>query len=147
MNQALPHRIEPRDFGTLLERLLAIADDAVVVTDSTQHIVVFNEGAERVFGHRIDDMLGQPLSLLLPEGVRLAHDRHVQAFGQSPLAARRMGERRDIYGRRADGSLFDAEASISHVELGGQVYFAAICSAPSPKPRPRRGPRACSWPT
>jgi PAS domain S-box-containing protein len=126
MNQALPHRIDPRDFGTLLERLLAIADDAVVVCDSSQRIVVFNEGAERVFGHRIADALGQPLAMLLPESSRGAHEHHVRTFGQAALAARRMGDRREIHGRRADGSLFDAEASISHVELGGQTYFTAI---------------------
>ena len=126
MNQALPHRIDPRDFGALLERLLAIADDAVVVTDSLQRVVVYNEGAERVFGHRIADVLGQPLAMLLPEAARSAHERHMQSFGHSQVAARRMGERRDIYGRHADGSLFDAEASISHVELGGQTFFTAI---------------------
>jgi signal transduction histidine kinase/CheY-like chemotaxis protein/HPt (histidine-containing phosphotransfer) domain-containing protein len=37
-----------------------------------------------------------------------------------------MTERSDICGRRADGSLFDAEASISHVELDGERFFAAI---------------------
>ena len=126
MNQALPHRIAPQDFGALLERLLAIADDAVVVVDSLQRIVVFNESAERVFGQRIADVLGQPLDLLLPDSAHGVHERHMHGFGQSKLAARRMGERRDIYGRRADGSLFDAEASISHVELGGQTFFTAI---------------------
>ncbi|MBL8333257.1 MAG: response regulator, partial [Rubrivivax sp.] len=126
MNQALPHRIDPAEFGPLLERLLAIADDGVVVCDSAHRIVVYNEGAERVFGHRIADALGQPLTLLLPEAARGQHEQHMDRFARSPTAARRMGERRDICGRRADGSLFDAEASISHLELSGQTFFTAI---------------------
>ncbi len=116
----------PADFGPLVGRLLAIADDAVIVTDGAQRIVLFNEGAERIFGWRTDDVIGQPLALLLPESARTTHQRHLEAFAVSPQAARRMGERRDIHGRRADGTLFDAEASISHLAIDGRTYFAAI---------------------
>ncbi|MFM2065729.1 MAG: hypothetical protein RLZZ584_638 [Pseudomonadota bacterium] len=118
--------MDSKGAGTLLARLLTIADDAVIVADAAQHIVLFNEGAERTFGCRMAAVLGQPLDLLVPEAARGAHAGHVAQFGASRLQARRMGERRDIHGRRADGTLFDAEASISHVEIDGQVFYAAI---------------------
>ncbi len=123
---SLLHGLDPQDSTALLSRLLAIADDAVIVADAQQRIVLFNEGAERIFGHATADVLGQPLDLLLPEAVRGRHVQHMMGFAQSPRAARRMGERSDIHGRRADGTAFDAEASISHVELHGRVYFTAI---------------------
>ena len=126
MNHSLLHALEPKNFSTLLTRLLAIADDAVIVTNSAQRIVLFNDGAERVFGYELPQVLGQPLAMLLPESARPHHEAHLRAFARSPMPARRMGERREIHGRRADGSLFDAEASISHVELDGEMYFAAI---------------------
>jgi len=126
MARSLLNAMGPRDMGALLARLLAIADDAVIIVDQAQRIVLFNEGAERIFGRRVDDVLGQPLDLLLPQAARLAHARHMHEFAQSGTAARRMGDRRDVHGLRADGSLFDAEASISHVELDGQTYFTAI---------------------
>ncbi len=126
LNPSLLHGLDGRASGMLLARLLAIADDAVIVADAQHRIVLFNEGAERAFGYRVAEVLGQPLDLLLPEGARAAHGQHMRSFGQSPRAARRMAERRDIHGRRADGSLFDAEASISHLDLDGQVYFTAI---------------------
>ena len=110
----------------LLSRLLAIADDAVVVADEQQRIVLFNEGAERAFGYKMAEVVGQPLDMLLPDAVRGRHAQHVAGFAQSTRAARRMGERSDIHARRADGSSFDAEASISHVQLDGRVYFTAI---------------------
>ncbi len=126
MNASLLHGLDAQHSGTLLARLLAIADDAVIVVDAQQRVVLFNEGAERAFGHAAREVLGRPLGLLLPDGVAERHSGHMQEFGSAPRAARRMGERGDIRGRRADGTLFDAEASISHVELDGQVYFTAI---------------------
>ena len=110
----------------MLTQLLAIADDAVIVTDAELRIVLFNEGAERIFGYRMDEILGRPLDLLVPESARARHSGHVREFGQSNRAARRMSERTHIHGRRADGALFDADASISHVELDGRVYYTAI---------------------
>ncbi len=126
MKLSLLHGLDAEGSGALLARLLAIADDAVIVADAEQRIVLFNEGAERTFGHRAGAVIGQPLSLLLPEAVRERHAAHMREFGTSARAARRMAERRDIHGRRADGSLFDAEASISHVELDGRMLFTAI---------------------
>ena len=74
----------------------------------------------------MDAVIGRDLGMLLPEAVRPGHAEHVRGFARSTRAARRMGDRSDLRGRRADGSLFDAEASISHLDLEGQTYFAAI---------------------
>ncbi|MBX3607828.1 MAG: response regulator [Piscinibacter sp.] len=126
MNASLLHDLEPKDLGTLLARLLAIADDAVIVADRAQRVVLFNEGAERIFGQAAAAVLGRPLALLLPEAARARHAEHLQRFADSPRPARRMGERAEIHGLRADGTLFDAEASIAHVELDGEVFFTAI---------------------
>ena len=111
---------------SLLSRLLAIADDAVIVADASQRIVLFNEGAERLFGHAMASVMGGPLDMLLPEPARALHGQHMREFGRSQRPARRMAERRQVHGCRADGTLFDAEASISHVELDGLTYFTAI---------------------
>ncbi|HOX66744.1 MAG TPA: response regulator [Burkholderiaceae bacterium] len=125
-NHSLLHTLKPHNSGALLTLLLKIADDAVIVADADQQVVLFNEGAERIFGYPAQAVLGQAISMLLPEAARAAHVDHLRKFALSPRAARRMGERRDISARRSDGSLFDAEASISHVELDGETYFTAI---------------------
>jgi PAS domain S-box-containing protein len=126
MNQTLLNGLAPQALADLLERLLSIADDAVIVVDSGQRIVLFNDGAEQAFGYRRAEVLGQPIDRLLPDAARGRHAQHVAGFGRSPQASRRMGERGHIQGRRADGVLFDAEASISHVELDGQTFYTAI---------------------
>jgi PAS domain S-box-containing protein len=126
MKPSLLHGLDADSAGSLLSRLLTIADDAVIVADDQQRVVLFNEGAERCFGRSAASMLGQPLALLLPAVHRERHAAHMRAFAASPRAARRMGERGKLQGLRADASLFDAEASISHVELDGRTYFTAI---------------------
>ncbi|GIL07010.1 PAS domain S-box protein [Betaproteobacteria bacterium PRO7] len=110
----------------LLERLVAIADDAVIVADDAQRVVLFNAGAERIFGYPAARMIGAPLERLLPQAARARHAEHLREFAKDARAARRMGERGEIHGQRADGTQFAAEASISHVEIGGRTYFTAI---------------------
>ena len=126
MKPSLLHGLDADSAGLLLSRLLTIADDAVIVADDQQRVVLFNEGAERCFGCTAARALGQPLALLLPAALRERHAEHMRSFATSPRAARRMGERSELQGLRADGEVFDAEASISHVELDGRTYFTAI---------------------
>ncbi len=106
--------------------ILAIAADAIISIDDAQRINLFNEGAERTFGWSRDEVLGQPLSVLLPERYRAAHAGLIDAFAAAPQQARRMGERREIYGLRKDGTEFPAEASISKLDVDGERTFTVV---------------------
>jgi PAS domain S-box-containing protein len=107
--------------------ILAIAADAVVTIDESHKIIHFNKGAEEIFGWRAPEIMGQPLSILLPERFRARHGAFVDEFGRGAEAARRMGHRREVAGRRRDGSEFPAEASISKLDLpGGRRVFTAV---------------------
>ncbi|MEG5053769.1 MULTISPECIES: PAS domain S-box protein [unclassified Microcoleus] len=106
--------------------ILEIANDAIISVDRTQRITLFNQGAEKMFGYKIEDILGEPLNLLLPEQFRDAHPQHIKQFAQSSSRARRMGERGEILGRRQDGTQFSAEASISKLEMGDETVFTVI---------------------
>ena len=108
------------------EGILEIAEDAIISTDSSQRIVLFNQGAEKVFGYAQDEIIGKPLDLLLPQ--RFAHARrgHIESFANSTDVLRTMGQRREVFGRRKDGGEFPAEASISKLDLGGEVVFTVI---------------------
>ena len=110
----------------LFEGILAIAADAVVSVDQAQRIILFNQGAERIFQFTAAEVLGQPLEILLPGYARAGHSRQVERFDHSPVPARQMGERTTIRGRRKDGSEFPAEASISRIVVGGRTVFTAI---------------------
>jgi PAS domain S-box-containing protein len=97
--------------------ILSIADDAIIAIDGDHNITLFNQGAERTFGYRGDEILGKPLATLLPPRFVHAHDHHICTFKRSEATTRRMGERQEIYGRRKDGTEFAAEASIAKLDL------------------------------
>lgn len=106
--------------------MLEIANDAIISVDANQHITLFNQGAERIFGYMAEEVLGQSLDLLLPDRLARVHRQHVDQFAQLNGRARRMGERSEIFGRRKDGHEFPAEASISRLHLGHETVFTAI---------------------
>ncbi|HEX8906174.1 MAG TPA: PAS domain S-box protein, partial [Longimicrobiaceae bacterium] len=106
--------------------IISIATDAVVSVDEGQRIVLFNQGAEKIFGWTEAEVLGKPLSILLPERVRGRHEGHLRSFAEGPVEAKRMGERQEIFGLRKDGTEFPAEASISRLELPGARLFTAV---------------------
>ncbi|MBD2680710.1 MULTISPECIES: response regulator [Nostoc] len=107
-------------------RILDIADDAIISIDGFQCITLFNQGAEKIFGYSAQEVIGQKLDLLLPQRFCNVHRQHVVDFGKSPNLARRMGERREIYGRRKDGTEFPAEASISKIDLSREIFYTVI---------------------
>src|SRR5438105_1369866 len=79
-----------------------------------------------MFLYSAEEVKGQCLDILLPARLARGHREHVQTFGKSPIAARRMAERSRIVGRRKDGTEFPAEASISKVGVNGSTTFTAI---------------------
>jgi PAS domain S-box-containing protein len=110
----------------LFKGILDIADDAIISIDQDQRIILFNQGAERLFGYQAREVVGQPLDALLPEPLRARHPHHVRQFRTQDVASRRMGERGSISARRKDGTVFPAEASISRIAIGGGTIYTAI---------------------
>jgi len=106
--------------------IISISSDAIVSVDEEQRIVFFNQGAERTFGYTAAEVEGEPLELLIPEPYRPGHADRVREFGAAGVAARRMGERGQISGRRKGGEIFPADASISKLEIGGRRIYTAV---------------------
>jgi len=116
----------PSKSRDLLRKIVELADDAIIVTDEDQRIVLFNQGAERVFGYTGQEVLGQPLDILLPPKAVQVHRRHMRKFAESPVSGRSMGERQLVFGVRRNGVEFPAEASISKVGSPGNLLFTVI---------------------
>jgi len=106
--------------------ILGIAADAIISVDHDRRMVHFNRGAEEIFGYKADDAIGRHLNILIPARYRPGHDAHMEVFARSPITARRMGERREIFGLRSDGTEFPAEASISKLVLPDGILFTVV---------------------
>jgi PAS domain S-box-containing protein len=114
------------DLRTLEARLgdiLRIAPEVIISTDMDGEILMFNDAAENTFGYERGDMIGQSIDVLLPEHLSDAHGRHIKAFVEGADIQRLMGGRGEISGRRRDGSIFPADASISKLQSGGETIL------------------------
>ncbi len=109
-----------------LEEMLDLAADAIVLLSADQRIVRFNRAATRLFGYASDEVLGQPLDILLPERYAEVHTRHVQDFAAGSETSRHMADRKPLIARRKDGQEFPVEISIARQEREGRVTFGAI---------------------
>ena len=115
-----------RESEERFHRIVSITADAIISIDETQRITLFNQGAEQIFGYSAQEVMGQPLDVLLPQELSAAHRRDLREFGASPTIARRIGDRRQISGRRKGGEVFPAEASISKTVVAGKLVFTAV---------------------
>lgn len=105
--------------------ILEIAEDAVVSVDASMHVILFNRGAERIFGYAAEEILGKSLDILLPRRFVPMHRQHMAEFARSGQQARRMGQRSEVYALRKDGTEFPVDASISKLELLNETVFTA----------------------
>jgi PAS domain S-box-containing protein len=106
--------------------IVDLADEAIVSVDGWGRVVGFNPSAEAAFGYDADEILGHSLDLLLPKEARADHAKQMAAFAAGGESGRPMGRRREISGRRRDGTVFPCEASILFQETRDGPMFTAI---------------------
>ncbi len=111
---------------TRLDEILDIAHDAIISVDEGQRITLFNQAAERMFGYRTEEVMNEPLDILLPPRFVEAHRTHIGNFAASPVAVRLMNVRGSVFGYRKDGTEFPAEASISKIGGDGEKIFTVF---------------------
>ncbi len=105
--------------------LLETAPDAMVIVDEQGQIAVVNAQVEEMFGYRREEILGQPIEILLPDRLRDRHTRHRHDFIADPQL-RPMGEGLDLVALRKDRSEFPVEISLSPVRVGGQRFVSSV---------------------
>jgi PAS domain S-box-containing protein len=114
-----------KDIGPIAPHLLQFSPDAMIVVDGLGRIIFANATTLALFGYTDDQLIGQPMEILVPERFRLRHGAHIGAFLKDP-ANREMGARiTDLFARRADGSEFSAGIRLAAIHEGDQTFVAA----------------------
>jgi PAS domain S-box-containing protein len=105
-------------------QLLEAAPDAMVCVDADGRIALVNAQTERLFGYGRDELVGQPVDMLVPDAVRDVHPAHRAGYVADPLP-RPMGAGMELAGRRRDGSTFPAEISLSAIDTEEGILVSA----------------------
>jgi PAS domain S-box-containing protein len=98
-----------------LQQAIESAPSAIVMVDSHGRIVFANALAERMFGYCREQILGQPVEVLVPDSHRSEHAGLRGSFHANP-SPRRMGAGRELFARRSDGSEFPVEIGLNPIE-------------------------------
>jgi PAS domain S-box-containing protein len=106
-------------------KLLDSAPDAIVIVGEDARIQIVNVQTEALFGYRREELIGQPLEILIPERFRPTHGDHLRRYFANP-DARPMGSGLQLFGRRKDASELPIEVSLSPQRDHGMTVSAAI---------------------
>ncbi|MDI3539395.1 MAG: hypothetical protein PWQ52_518 [Methanolobus sp.] len=109
------------------EKLLAFLRSvtyAVIFSDHSGRITFWNKMATALFGYEENEILGEPLTLIMPRRYRKAHEGWDQiiSIGNSPV----MGRLFEASGLRKDGSEFPLEIAVTTTRLNGEVFHTAF---------------------
>ena len=105
--------------------LLESAPDAMIIVNDQGIMSLVNGQAQKMFGYQREEMLDQPIEILLPESSRGRHVPQRSSYTDEP-ALRPMGQGRDLVGLRKDGSEFPVEISLSPVNTEGGKFISSV---------------------
>jgi PAS domain S-box-containing protein len=101
------------------------AVDAIISINQRDEVAFWNSAAERIFGYTEEEILGKPVSTLIPKRYREAHRNGVQRYlktGKPVL----IGRTAELQGLRKDGSEFPLELSLATWQTSEDVFFTGI---------------------
>ena len=122
MQQQL-HALELRTFQ--LNAILDTSPSAIITTDSLGNILTFNAAAERIFGHKKQEITGANIKCLMPKGIAEHHDDYLVNYkdsGQSKI----IGKLRELEANRKNGDSFPIQLRINSMLIAGKLFFFGV---------------------
>jgi PAS domain S-box-containing protein len=115
-----------RDSEQRLACILDTANDAVLSFDSEGRLQLFNRAAERIFRRSAEAVLGTPVFRFTTDEARASLEASLRQLDGDPASQAFTGEAEGLLARRADGTLFPFEASVSRSEAAGRPLYTVI---------------------
>jgi PAS domain S-box-containing protein len=104
--------------------LLESAPEAMVIANQLGNMVLVNAQTEKLFGYSREELLGNPVEMLLPGRFRQKHAGQRTLYAVSPQV-RPMGTQLALYGRRKDGHEFPVEVSLAPMQSDGSMLISS----------------------
>lgn len=109
MKYLLKNKMESKES---IDALFLYATEGILVANDKGEITRASPSAERLFGYKKDELIGQKIEVLIPKRLSGKHIDHREKYGQNPHA-RSMGAGMELYGLKKDGAEFPVEISLS----------------------------------
>ena len=112
----------------LQQSLAGILDnvyEGIITISQTGHIRKFNQAAERIFGYRSEEMLGQKVNTLMPRAHAEQHDGYIENY-LTTGSPKIMGQGRKVQGRRKNGELFPMRLAVTQVKRAQDSLFIGL---------------------
>jgi PAS domain S-box-containing protein len=105
--------------------ILRSATDAIVCADQLGVVTMWNAAAEQMLGYGEDEVLGHPLTLIIPERFHDAHNAGIlrQSRGEEP---RIIGQTVEVFAQHRDGTEIPIELSLATWTLGDERFYSGI---------------------
>jgi PAS domain S-box-containing protein len=108
-----------------LTSLFENATEGIILTDGRGNIILINPAAQRMFQYTAEEIIDKPIEILIPDKLKPGHHHHREGFYEKP-SNRVMGQGRDLYGRRKDGTNLAVEVSLSHYHRDNDLFVIAF---------------------
>jgi len=125
---------EQRRAEAWVRSLIETTQDAVVSIDRQARIVLFNPAAQRIFGYRPEEVVGQKVNMLMPEPYTSEHDGYLERYERTG-EAHAIGRIRMVTAKRKNGETFPIELSVAKIHSDQEAQYGAFIRDISDKVR------------
>jgi PAS domain S-box-containing protein len=129
-----------RESETKFRSVVQSATDGIILADGDGNIIQWNKSAQEIFGYTEQEVLGKPLTMLMPESYREAHQQgvgRIRAGGEPHIIGRTV----EMHGLRNDGTVFPIGLSVASWKNNGANFYSGIIRDISEQKRAEDGLR------
>lgn len=108
-----------------LKSVIATTQDAIISIDRQARVVLFNPAAERMFGYRSNEIVGNKVNMLMVDPYAPEHDEYIARYERT-RTAHAIGAVRTVMAKRKTGELFPIEISVAEIVADQQVPYVAF---------------------
>lgn len=106
--------------------ILEIAQEAIISVNEHHEIIIFNKGAEKMFGYTADEVMGRTFEFLTPPRYREVYDRYVDQLVREAHSRHVLSVRRPIGALHKNGRQFPVKASLSVLNVEGETIYTTV---------------------